>query len=59
MERVLIDFGKLVQRIRAVWLNELLDFSRGEVEGGVESKMIRRTSGVSRFNIYKFSEVLG
>ena len=33
LEKVLIDFGKLFQRIEAVWLNERLDILREDVEG--------------------------
>ena len=37
LEKVLIDFGKLFQRIGAVRLDERLDILREEVEmGGVE-----------------------
>ena len=32
LEKVLIDFGKLLQRIGAVWLYERLDILREEVE---------------------------
>ena len=32
LEKVLIDFGKLFQRIGAVWLYERFDISREEVE---------------------------
>ena len=59
LEKVLIDFGKLFQRIGAVRLYERLDILTEEVHGGwaEQSEMIRRTSGASRFNIDKFSEV--
>ena len=33
LEKVPIDFGKLLQRIGAVWLYERLDILREEVEG--------------------------
>ena len=33
LEKVLIDFGKLFQRIEAVWLSERLDILREDVEG--------------------------
>ena len=36
LEKVLIDFSKLFQRIGAIWLNERLDIMRADVEGGVE-----------------------
>ena len=58
LEKVLIDFGKLFQRIGAVRLYERLDILRKEVVDG-RSEMIGRTSGASRFHIDKFSEVLG
>ena len=59
LERVLIDFVKLFKRIGAVRLYERLDILREEVVDGRSSEMIGRTSGASRFNIDKFSEVLG
>ena len=33
LKKVLIDLGKLFQRIEAVWLYERLDIIREEVEG--------------------------
>ena len=33
LEKVLIDFGKLFQRIGPVWLYERLDILREELEG--------------------------
>ena len=54
LEKVLIDFGKLFQGIGAVWLHERLDILREKMVDGRS-----RTSGASRFNIDKFSEVLG
>ena len=61
LEKVLIDFGKLFQRIGAVRLYERLDIVRKEVVDGRsrEREMIGRTSKASRFNIDTFSEVLG
>ena len=32
LEKVLIEIGKLFQRIRAVWLNERFDILRDDVE---------------------------
>ena len=43
----------------AVRLYERLDILREEVMDGRNSEMIGRTSGASRFDIDKFSEVLG
>ena len=57
LEKVLIDFGKLFQRIGTVWLKERLDILREEVEGW-SREIFGRTSEASRFNIDKFSEVL-
>ena len=36
LEKVLIDFAKLLQRTEAVWLNERLDILREDVRGEVE-----------------------
>ena len=47
LEKVLIDFGKLFQRIEAVRLYERLDILREEVVEGRESEMIGRTNGAS------------
>ena len=58
-EKVLIDFGKLFQRIGVIRLYERLDILRKEVVDERSRVMIGRTSGASRFNIDKFSEVLG
>ena len=59
LEKVLID-GKLFQRIGAVRLYERLHvFKRGGGGWAELSAMIGRTSGAGRFNIDKFSEVLG
>ena len=33
LKKVLIDFGKLLQKIGAVWLNERLDILSEDVEG--------------------------
>ena len=35
-EKVVIDFGKLFQRIGAAWLNERFDILREDVERRVE-----------------------
>ena len=59
LENVLMDFGKLFQRMGAVRLYERLDILREEVVDGRSSEMIGRTSEASRFNIDKFSAVLG
>ena len=59
LENVLMDFGKLFQRMGAVWLYERLDILREEVVDGRSSEMIGRTSEASRFNIDRFSAVLG
>ena len=60
LDKVLIDFGKSFQRIGAVRLYERLDILREEVvDGRSRVRFIGRTSGDSRFNIDKFSEVLG
>ena len=58
LEKVLIDFDKLFQRIGAVRLYERLDILREEVVYKRSSAMIERTIGASRFNIDMFSEVL-
>ena len=41
LEKVLIDFGKLFQRIGAVWVYERLNILREEVEGRSRVRLSR------------------
>ena len=58
LEKVLIDFGKLFQRIGAIRLYERLDILREVVDGWSKMRWLEER-GASRFNVDRLSEVLG
>ena len=60
LEKVLIDFGMLFQRIGAVRLYEPLDILREEVvDGRSRVRWLEERMEPGRFSIDKFSEVFG
>ena len=57
-EKVLVDFGKLFQRIGAVWLYERLDILREEAEGRSGVRWLEEWVEPAGLILIFFSEVL-
>ena len=55
LDKILIDIGKLIHTIGAIWLNERLDILWEDVDERNRVRWLEEQS--RRFNIYKFSEI--